>query len=944
MWAVEVFAKKESKDENLVRSIHEDLGIDVKNAYSSNVYYFYDDCTEQQKKDVAEKVLTDPVIQDHAFIPRKKEAWIVEVAYKPNVTDPIEQSIIKAVNDIGVEMSSASAAVRYFFPAEMDENEIRKICTEMLANEQVQEYRIGKGGLKAEGKRLKKSTSEGEVKEIELLGADDDELLRISREGILSLNLAEMKQIRDYFEKEKRNPTDAELETIAQTWSEHCKHKTFTGDVLLVNNGKEERIKNLLKSTIMAATNDVGRKRKWLVSVFKDNAGIIKFDENYHLAFKVETHNHPSALDPYGGSATGIGGVIRDVLGAGLGAKPVFNTDVFCFAMPDYNEKLPKHILHPKRTFKGVVAGVRDYGNRMGIPTINGSIHFHERYLGSPLVFCGTGGIMKKGDEEKKPKKGDLVVTMGGKTGRDGIHGVTFASVALEESSPTTAVQIGNPIEEKRMLDALLQALDKRLYTAITDCGGGGFSSAIGEMGKELGVEVWLDKAPLKYMGLKPWEIWVSESQERMIVSVPEKNIEELKKICGKEGTEMSIIGRFTGDKKLVIKYKEKLVVDLEMPFLHGGLPKEERKAVWESSRNKEPDVNEKESYDEDLKKILSNPTVASKEWVVRQYDHEVQGCSIMKPLLGANNDGPGDASIIKPFESEKAVAVSNGMNIRYGLVDSYWMAASAIDEALRNLVAVGGNIEHTALLDNFCWGNTDQPEKLGSLVMAARACRDIGTKYSLPFISGKDSLHNEIMIEGKGINIPDTLLISAISVMDPKNAVSMDIKEDGSVVFIVGKTYDELGASQFYNLFGEIGLNVPKVRPKEGLENMEKLSRAISKGLVRSCHDCSEGGVAVALAEMCFAGGIGMSVCLDNVPFEGERRDYKVLFSESNSRFIVEVAKGKEGEFTKIMGNSAAIMGKTGGKAISVESKGKTIISSDIKELKEAWQRPLKW
>jgi phosphoribosylformylglycinamidine synthase len=407
----------------------------------------------------------------------------------------------------------------------------------------------------------------------------------------------------------------------------------------------------------------------------------------------------------------------------------------------------------------------------------------------------------------------------------------------------------------------------------------------------------------------------------------------------------MSVIGKFTGDRRLVIKYKEKKVVDIEMDFLHGGLPKQERKAVWDDSKNQEPEIADKKNYDEELKKILSNPTVASKEWVIRQYDHEVQGCSITKPLLGSDNDGPGDASIVKPvFESKKAVAVSNGINVRYGLVDSYWMAASAIDEALRNLVAVGGDIGHTALLDNFCWGNTDQPEKLGSLVMAAMACKDIGTKYLLPFISGKDSLHNEIMIEGKGVNIPDTLLISAVSVMDAENAVSMDIKEEGSSIFIVGKTYDELGASQYYNIFGELGLNVPKVRPDDGLVSMEKLSEAIKKGLVRSCHDCSEGGIGVALAEMCFAGNIGMEIDLEKVPYEGERKNYKVLFSESNSRFIVEIEKGKENEFAEVMGEAASKIGKTEGKMLTVKSNGTKLISSDIGGLKEAWQKTLRW
>ncbi|HIE29239.1 TPA: phosphoribosylformylglycinamidine synthase, partial [Candidatus Poribacteria bacterium] len=471
------------------------------------------------------------------------------------------------------------------------------------------------------------------VNSIDILDADDDELLNISERGLLALNLTEMKAIQDYFSELGRNPTDVELETIAQTWSEHCVHKTFRGLIEYSQEGETEIIDSLLKSTIMKATREINKP--WCVSVFSDNAGIIEFDENYNIAFKVETHNHPSAIEPYGGAGTGIGGVIRDPLGTGLGAKPILNTDVFCFGPPDlpYDE-LPRGTLHPKRIFKGVVAGVRDYGNRMGIPTANGAILFDRRYTCNPLVYCGNVGLIPKDRCHKRVNRGDIAVVVGGRTGRDGIHGVTFASLELDESSETlgSAVQIGNPIVEKKMVDTLLQARDKQLYSAITDCGGGGLSSAFGEMGEEVGLRIDLEKVPLKYAGLAPWEIWISESQERMALAVPPEEIDELLQVFNAEDVEATAIGEFTGDRKLRLFYEGNLVADLDMEFLHSGLPRATKKAIFKRPIHPEPEFGIKDWAFEDpsdltpyLLQILASPNVASKEWVIRQYDHEVQ-------------------------------------------------------------------------------------------------------------------------------------------------------------------------------------------------------------------------------------------------------------------------------------------------------------------------------
>ncbi len=808
------------------------------------------------------------------------------------------------------------------------------------------------------------SATDTTVENLRLLNASDDEMMRLSREGMLALNLEEMRSIRRYFAVIGRDPTDVEIETLAQTWSEHCKHKVFNGVIDYISDGTTERIDNLFAHTIRKATEDIRRQKgdeDRCVSVFVDNAGIIEFDEDYHLVFKVETHNHPSALDPYGGANTGIGGVIRDPLGTGLGGRPIFNTDVFCFAPPDFSyDELPEGVLHPKRIFKGVVAGVRDYGNRMGIPTVNGAILFDERFLGNPLVYCGTAAVIPVDRCDKSAEPGDLIVTIGGRTGRDGIHGATFSSIELTETSESTAtqaVQIGNPIEEKKILDVLMQARDRMLYRNITDCGAGGFSSAIGEMGQVTGAEVHLEQAPLKYGGLKPWEIFLSESQERMILAVPPDRIEALRELSASEDVEATVIGVFTGDQRLRVTYRDvhgdgerTTVADLDMEFLHKGVPRIARTARWDPPDHPEPSESDRPDPAWSLTRLLSSWNIASKEWVVRQYDHEVQGGSVLKPLQGARNDGPGDAAIVRPvLSSNKGVIVANGINPSYADIDPYWMAASAIDEALRQITCVGGSIEHTALLDNFCWGNPDKTDRLAALVRAARACYDTALAYGTPFISGKDSFYNEFSDGNRTIAIPPTLLISAICVMDDvRQAVSMDVKSPGNTVYVVGLTRNELGGSQYYRMLGYIGRNVPTVDSAAGGGNMKGLHQAMSRGLVVACHDCSDGGLAVAAAEMAFAGGFGMMMDLGAVPRDHDvDRDDIVLFSESNSRFVVEVPRGREADFEAQMdGCPYGLVGVvTGGDRLIVRGLGgEEVVSSDLCTLKEAWQRPLRW
>jgi phosphoribosylformylglycinamidine synthase len=473
----------------------------------------------------------------------------------------------------------------------------------------------------------------------------------------------------------------------------------------------------------MKATVDLNKS--WCVSVFHDNAGVIEFDDQHHICFKVETHNHPSALEPFGGANTGIGGVIRDIMGTGLGAKPVANTDVFCFANPNHSfDNLPQGTLHPKRVLKGVVSGVRDYGNKMGIPTVNGAVCFDDGYIGNPLVFCGCVGLMPKDAVEKKVQAGDLIVVAGGKTGRDGIHGATFSSVELTDESEVVssgAVQIGDPIQEKKLLDAQLKARDARLYSAVTDCGAGGLSSAVGEMGETVGARVDLDDVPLKYHGLTYTEIWISESQERMVFSVPEDRIDAFLAIFDDENVEATVIGEFTGTQRLELFFKSVKVCDLDMNFLHNGVPQITKSARWVEPTLKQPRLHDARDWTDTLLNVLSDLNVASKEWIVRQYDHEVQGASVMKPFVGVASDGPADAAVIKPVvDSKKGLAISNGINPRLTALDPHAMAEGVMDEAIRQIIAVGGSLAQIAVLDNFCWGNPDKPDRLGAMVRAA--------------------------------------------------------------------------------------------------------------------------------------------------------------------------------------------------------------------------------
>jgi phosphoribosylformylglycinamidine synthase len=788
---------------------------------------------------------------------------------------------------------------------------------------------------------------------IPVRGLNAEQLVEISQQRTLALSAEEMQAIQAWFRKLERDPTDVELECLAQTWSEHCKHKVFSATIHYEDNEGRQTIKGIFPSFIRKATEDIRQAlggKDFCASVFKDNAGVIHFKDDWCVAFKVETHNHPSALDPYGGAATGIGGVIRDVLGTGLGAKPIANTDVFCVAPPDTPfQDLPPGMLHPRRILKGVVEGVRDYGNRMGIATVNGSVNFSPKFLGNPLVFCGTAGLIPLDRVEKQCRPGDLLISIGGKTGRDGLHGATFSSQDLHEESAEMsggAVQIGNPVVEKRVEEALLQATREGLLTDCTDCGAGGFSSAIGEMCEKTGGEVILDNAPLKYAGLDAWEIFLSEAQERMVVAIAPESLDRLKEICRQEAVEWANVGVVTDTGRLVVKYRDETVCDLDTDFLHNGLPGLTLEARFEPRRFDEPGVEPSRDLNNDLLDVLGSWDVCSKEWIIRQYDHEVQGGSVTKPLQGAG-EGPGDGAVWNPLIGQEAsVVISHGINVRYGEIDPYWMAAACIDEALRGIVASGGNMDRIAILDNFCMGSPMNPGILGDLVRMGRACYDFATAYGTPFISGKDSFYNQFQQSGETIAIPPTLLVSAIGILeDLRFACTSELKQPGSTLFILGQTKDELGGSCYHQVLGGVGNKVPRTEAARNLRVMKSLAAAHREGLVKAMHDLSDGGLGVALAEMVFSGEAGLEADISGVPGGEQLKAHEVLFSESTGRFAVEVAAGKEDAFRRhFEGLPAADVGKVnGGGRLTVSFGGKSLIDCDADTLRQAWRKPFR-
>ena len=940
------------------------FGIDVGSTRNARVYFIDTDAPRDAIERVAGELLADPIVETATLVDSPANdagRSRMEIHLKPGVMDPVAASTEMAIRDMGLSARQVRTGRAYVFGRKLSDGELQTV-TRALANPVVEsvyhETHLPQEFPKAADHRFARRS-------VPIRELSDEHLAKLSREGHLFLSVEEMKAVQNHFRERGREPTDIELETVAQTWSEHCVHKTLKSQVEVVDeHGKTLRsYNNLIKETIFASTQELIKRRNdgFCLSVFKDNAGVVKFDEHDAICFKVETHNRPSAIEPYGGAATGIGGCIRDILGTGLGAKPVANTNVFCVAYPErgswvagresFKEKtaalsdssrptthdsrptsLPKGVIHPKRILQQVVAGVRDYGNRMGIPTVNGAVYFDDNYVGNPLVFAGCVGLIPNDKIHKQVNTGDAIVVMGGRTGRDGIHGATFSSAELTDTHQdefSHAVQIGNAITQKQMMDVLLQARDRGLYSALTDCGAGGLSSAIGEMGGEIGARVELDKVPLKYEGLRYDEIWISEAQERMVLSVPPDQAAELLELAKSEDVEATVIGTFgTQNEELILTYRGEEVGRMSMRFLHDGIPMPTRRAIVESGMsNVEKAVstidNRQSTFNDRLLASLAHPNIASKHWIIRQYDHEVQGGSVIKPLIGPQQIGPSDAAVVRPkLSSMKGVVIANGLVP--AITDPYAMAIASIDEAIRNAVCVGADLDQLAVLDNFCWPGTNDEIAMGQLVRACEACRDAALAFGVPFISGKDSLHNQFTDSetGRVIKIPPTLLISAIGVIDDvRNCVTMDFKNKNSRVVLIQaeKPFD--------------------------LTTLNTLHRAMSNlvrgGTFAAVHDISDSGYATAAAEMCIASGIGLIA--SNALFDAPE-----AFAEQPGGYVAELKSWDDlGRIAGVFAGIATVteLGITQAYTkLTLTTEQTRVTDITIADLTAAWRGTLDW
>jgi phosphoribosylformylglycinamidine synthase len=970
------------RGEALKQTLQEDLHLSVAEVHTAAVYTLHAPWAPDDLEEARRSLFTDAVVQESYWARRPpwECQWIVQIGLLPGITDNVGRTAVEALEDVYDRPwhGAVYTSHLYLLHGALQRQDVERVVSDVLANPLIHQWRITAAADWHDGRAAFLPPPVAGVDKpprVETIALDhhDQALLHLSQERLLSLTLPEMRAIQAYLREAQQRrqaydlgsaPTDVELEVLAQTWSEHCKHKIFNSTIHYRDeHGQETTIRSLFKSYIVRATEEIGRRLDWLLSVFHDNAGVIKFNDQWNLVMKVETHNTPSALDPYAGAITGIVGVNRDPFGTGKGCRLLFNTDVLCFAPPDYTKPLPPRLLHPKRIFKGVHRGIKDGANQSGVPDVNGTVVFDERFLGKPLVFCGTGGLMPAmiGGEPahlKRANPGDCIVMVGGRIGKDGIHGATFSSRALSEVSPASAVQIGDPITQKKMFDFLLEARDLQLYTCITDNGAGGLSSSVGEMAQfSNGCELHLERAPLKYPGLDPWEILLSESQERMTLAVPPQHLDAFLQLAVRRDVEATALGVFTETGVFHVFYNGKTVALLEMEFLHHGLPEMHLQAHWQPPRFPEPDFPCPADLTQSLLQMLRRLNICSKEWVIRQYDHEVQGRSVVKPLVGRHNDGPSDAAVLRPLlDSMEGVIVANGICPRYSDIDTYHMTACAIDEAIRNVIAVGGSLGYIAGLDNFCWPDPEQSAKtpdgtykLAQLVRANQALYDYCTAYGVPCISGKDSMKNDYQIGDTKISVPPTLLFSVIARMpDVRQAITMDVKQPGDLVFILGETRAELGASEYYALHGAIGNRVPQVDAQRACALYEALSQAMQRGLVTACHDCSDGGFGVAAAEMAFAGGLGMHLDLRALPREpGIDRDDVLLYSETASRFVVTVPPQHGEAFQELL--HACVIGEVGyvlntSDFIVVGLSGKAVVHSDIAPLKESWQRPLCW
>ncbi|AHC13462.1 AIR synthase-related protein [Salinispira pacifica] len=987
----------------------------LKNQAGEITRLFLDPVSQQAEVRLTQE---DPGLIDGDWGRKAAPSWdlMVEISYKPGVTDPVAVTAWEALeleldgerpgvsrdntDDAPLRVQTARQLV-FTFSKELDEETKRRIGETLLpglSNPLIQKQLSMYSDEYSRGTRfplLYPFVADTEVPAVQyfpIARMNDEQLVALSRERLLALSLDEMRVIREEFSRpgqiaarKKRgistDISDIELEMLAQTWSEHCKHKIFQARIdYRDENGKSTTIDGLFKSYIQATTDALSASRPDLRSVFHDNSGVVDFDEEHVVCFKAETHNSPSALDPYGGAITGIVGVNRDIMGTGKGAKPIFNTNVLCFGHPHTApEEIPRGLLHPKKVMSGVHEGIIDGGNQSGIPTVAGAFLFDDSYLGKPLVFCGTGGIMPRkvlGEESwlQHVDSGDLAVMLGGRIGKDGIHGATFSSLALDEDSPTSAVQIGDPITQRKMLDFLLEARDKGLYKGITDNGAGGLSSSLGEMAEfSNGIRVDLDKAPLKYAGLAPWEIWVSESQERMSLSVAPDTWEAFHELARRRGVEATVVGEFTSSGFVELVYRNETLGLLPLEFVHNGLPVMELSASWIEPEKRRPESqarayirvqaghwNSEEFMTARLFELLSEPNIRSKEDLVRQYDHEVQGQSVIKPFTGVRSDAPTDGGLIRPVaESSQGLTVTHGVCPRMSEADTYQMAVHAVDEAYRAHIAMGGDPDRASALDNFCWPDPVQSDytpdgeyKLAQLVRANQGLKDACMEYNLPLISGKDSMKNDAVLGGKKVSVLPTLLVSLLGIHgDVEKATDQSFASEGDEVYLLGSAEYRLGGSYFEKLEGNQLGATPQIDLKGNRTRYEAIHAGIQSQLFSSIHDISDGGLAVALSECCIGGRMGARIEISGLraisPLEttdGSERltAAALLFSEGGGRFVVSVPPGRKETFKSLFPEAERIfLGVTGGENLEIRDGGEAAINVPVERLVESFTTP---
>ena len=1045
------------RGQSVLAAARETLGPGVQGVHSAAIYLIEAPLTDQQLHRLGGELLADPVNQiiddpdaeSSETIGHPGTVRSVEVHYLPGVMDPVAESTQDAIREMFPDLDRVRVRTGHRYDlvgdADLSDAQLTAFAHGHLGNPVVQEVHL----RPYHPDRFPVGQPyDFQLRHVPLRDLDDDALEKLSRQAHLFLSLEEMRAIRDHYRglPDGREPTDIELETLAQTWSEHCVHKTLKSTIRYTPRPADDgnadadadhrpadhdpifrdkaghrlepdgsvTIHNLLKSTVAAATFDLKKswqgtdRTDWLVSVFDDNAGIVRFDDTHGIAIKVETHNHPSALEPYGGAATGIGGCIRDIMGTGLSAKPIANTDTFCVAPPTTDPgTLPAGVIHPRRTLQRVVDGVRDYGNRMGIPTVNGAVYFHPDYLANPLVYAGCVGLIPLDKCFGEAQPGDRIIILGGETGRDGIHGATFSSAELTDTHAdefSHAVQIGNAITQKKTLDVILQARDyhptqdhqvtdptggdraagRCLFHAISDCGAGGFSSAVGEMAEKIGATVTLDTAPLKYDGLTYTEVWISEAQERMPLAVPPENVPALRALAEAEGVPFCDLGEFghrdpdTQQPTLRLLWQDQQVGHLPMAFMHDGLPTPTRTASWppptrtDTHHKSSPEKQDSSkppsepTLEHQLLTLLAHPNLASKHWIVRQYDHEVQAGSVVKPLVGSEQDGPSDGAVLRPkFDSDRGITLSNGLAPMLSEKsrddgtsvdgDSYYATLAALDEAVRNAVCVGADPRHLAILDNFCWPRCDDPAQLGSLVRAAEACYDGAMAYQTPFVSGKDSLSNQFTTDdGRLITIPPTMLISALGMIeDITRARTMDAKAAGHHLLLIGETTPRLGGSHLAVcglLPGDADLRIPRVDLRAGPRHAAAVAGLIARGWVASAHDCSEGGLLPAAAEMAFAGRVGLEVELSGVLAGSGLGLIAACFAETPSRYLLEVSPDHLDAVTQQLQRDAVPFARVGRfvthQRLTLREDAGSAVALDVEldKLRDAWLAPLDW